>query len=172
MTDDRVRHAGPTDAEGIAQVHVATWHTTYRGLLPNDFIDVNTLERRTRFWQKVLTRDDRLALVVESRGRIVGFALSGATLTPDLGFAGELYALYVLRDQQRRGFGRLLFDASRSGLAAGGFPTMMLWVLADNPAAHFYKHLGGRFLASRIEEFGGARLEELAYGWRGRRRPA
>jgi len=42
---------------------------------------------------------------------------------------------------------------------------MYLWVLADNPAAGFYRHMGGRELRRKMLEIGGKALEEIAYGW-------
>jgi len=42
---------------------------------------------------------------------------------------------------------------------------MLLWVLAQNPATSFYKHLGAIELAQKQIEIGGASLQELALGW-------
>jgi len=43
-----IRAALPTDAQGIAQVHVRSWQQAYRELLPSDFLDSlsATLPRR------------------------------------------------------------------------------------------------------------------------------
>jgi hypothetical protein len=34
----RVREANPTDAAAIAKVHVDSWRTTYKSIVPDDFL--------------------------------------------------------------------------------------------------------------------------------------
>jgi hypothetical protein len=53
-------------------------------------------------------------------------------------------------------------------LADGGGTSLLAWVLAsNNPSRRFYEAVGGKMLGSRKIEIGGARLEEVAYGWLG-----
>jgi ribosomal protein S18 acetylase RimI-like enzyme len=60
-----------------------------------------------------------------------------------VGVDGELMALYVLESQHGNGFGRRLTVVMARRLADNGRTGMMVWVLADNPAPHFYERLGG-----------------------------
>ena len=46
-----------------------------------------------------------------------------------------------------------------------GNSAVVVWVLAANPARFFYEASGGRKVAERIENFAGAELAELAFGW-------
>ena len=41
--------AGPADAEALAQVHVTSWHETYRGLLPDAYLARMSQESHHRF---------------------------------------------------------------------------------------------------------------------------
>ena len=45
-----VRQAEIGDAAAIARVHVASWRTTYRGLLPDEFLDSLDEGRYTERW--------------------------------------------------------------------------------------------------------------------------
>ena len=55
------------------------------------------------------------------------------------GFAGELYALYVLEGAQRQGHGRALVRTVAGALHEMELPDMIVWVLRDNAGArHFY----------------------------------
>ncbi len=162
-----VRAAAPADVPALAEVHVASWRSTYQGLLPSTYLEASTIPRRCSFWQQMLVRPDRISLVAEDRQAVVGLALAGPTITPELGFEGELFALYLLPGHQRRGFGRALLEASRAALYAQGCRRMMLWVLAGNSARHFYRRMGGRLIAERTEDFAGQPLAELAFGWDG-----
>lgn len=41
-----IRPAHEGDAQGIAHVHTESWKTTYRGIVPDDFLDHLTIESR------------------------------------------------------------------------------------------------------------------------------
>jgi ribosomal protein S18 acetylase RimI-like enzyme len=180
-TRDRpvVREARPTDAAGIARVHVDTWRTTYRGVVPDDHLDALSYEERERYWAGAL---ERLAAAGEAGatgkprasglfvaeapgGEVVGFAACGREATGDPQYPGELYAIYVLDAWQGHGLGRRLARAVADRLAAAGLRAMLVWVLADNPMRRFYEALGGRLLRERKIEIGGVALDEVAYGW-------
>jgi ribosomal protein S18 acetylase RimI-like enzyme len=162
-----VRPAELDDAEGIAQVHVATWRSAYRGLLPEDFLaslsEANYAER----WKRVIGEGLSRVYVVDEDEGIAGFASGGRERAGEMGYAGELYALYVLEGAQRRGHGRELVRAVAGALREMALPDMIVWVLRDNPTARrFYERLGGRYVRSQPITIGTATLEEVSYGWR------
>ncbi len=80
-------------------------------------------------------------------------------------YQGELYAIYVRQEVHRRGLGRRLTKALVQQLTDRHLSSMMLWVLASNPASRFYEALGGKVIRQRQDQIGGASYEELAYGW-------
>lgn len=43
----KIRRAKLDDAQGIAKVHVNSWRTTYKDIIPNDFLDNLSVEQRT-----------------------------------------------------------------------------------------------------------------------------
>jgi hypothetical protein len=47
--------------------------------------------------------------------------------------------------------------------------SLLVWVLADNPARKFYEALGGQYVYDKQVSIGNARLVEVAYGWRNAR---
>ncbi len=174
-----VREARPADVPGIARVHVDTWRTTYRGIVPDDYLDALSYEARERFWTRAL---ERLAAAGEAGatgnphpgglfvaeapgGEVVGFASCGREATGDPQYPGELYAIYVLDAWQGQGLGRRLARAVADRLAAAGLYSMLVWVLADNPMRRFYEALGDRLLREKKVEIGGVALVEVAYGW-------
>jgi len=42
-----IRKAKLDDATGIAKVHVDSWRTTYKGIIPDDFLNNLSYEQRT-----------------------------------------------------------------------------------------------------------------------------
>lgn len=167
-----IRRAALPDAAGIARVHVDAWRETYRGIVPDDHLAQLSIERREAMWRNYLAKPavadsgwGDSSWVAEDAGRIVGFVNAGKTRSPELPFAGELYAIYLLKAFQGQGIGAGLFARSAQDLIAAGQRTAMLWVLADNPTVNFYRHMGGRPASEKTETIGGAPLLELALGY-------
>lgn len=172
LLEGQIREATVGDAGAIARVHVAAWRENYRGLVPDTVLNSLSPERRAFEWADRLKRDDdETVLVAEDEGgHVVGFGACGPQRPDGLPYEGEFYALYVLRQAQRRGFGRRLMRAMSARLAEGGHGTATLWVLRENLAARqFYATLGGKRLgdagAERVQARPGYRLNQVAYGW-------
>jgi GNAT superfamily N-acetyltransferase len=162
-----IREATPEDAPGIATVHVESWRTTYRELLPADFLADLSVERRAAYWAEFLRRPDRDSsmLVAEEAGRIVGFVVAGPERTGTPNYRGEVYAIYLLESHQRRGIGAALLRAAVAWLRSSGYNSMLIWVLAGNPSRGFYAAMGGQPVATQPITIGDTTLEEVAYGW-------
>src|SRR5712671_4158526 len=98
-----IRPATKDDAAEIARVHVATWRSAYRGLLPDDFLASLSEAHYTDRWRRVIGDGSNRVFVVEGPDGVDGFASGGRERAGETGYAGELYALYVLEEAQRRG---------------------------------------------------------------------
>lgn len=166
-----VRPALPADAQAIASVYVASWRTTYPGLLPDWFLaSLDVVEYTTRWWNVLTDPFERSSvLVVEEAGAIVGFASCGRERDRDPRYEGELYAIYLLLEAQGRGRGRALVQAAASALAGRGMASMVVWVLRDNARARaFYERLGGAYLGERRLDLGPdvfVDVMEVSYVW-------
>ena len=162
-----VRAAGIDDAAAIARVHVVTWRSAYRGLLPADFLDALSEERYEERWRRTIDDGNSAVFVGEDDHGVVAFASGGRERAGEDGFGGELYAIYVLPDAQGRGHGRGLVRAVAAGLGKMGLTDMIVWVLHDNSSARgFYERLGGVYVREQPITIGSAALREVSYGWR------
>ena len=161
-----LRPATPEDAAAIAHIHVRTWQATYPGIVPQPYLDALEEAAFTAGWQGRLPPAASVAiLLAELDGNPVGFASGGPLRDLLAPYTGELYALYLLPHAQRHGLGRRLVLTIADLLREQGHTHMLLWVLRDNPAAAFYRHLGGTLVTEKTIEIGGAHLPELAFGW-------
>ncbi|HKW72804.1 MAG TPA: GNAT family N-acetyltransferase [Candidatus Dormibacteraeota bacterium] len=162
-----VRVATRADATAIAHVHVATWRSAYRDVLPADFLTSLSESQYEERWTRTLGDPATRIYVAESASGIVGFASAGPERAGETGFAGELYAIYVLQEAQGHGHGRRLVSAAVGGLRELGLADMIVWVLRDNaPARKFYERLGGKYVRVQQITIGSSLLYEVAYGWR------
>ncbi|MEH1906318.1 GNAT family N-acetyltransferase [Nostoc sp.] len=163
-----IREANLADASAIAKVHVDGWRTTYSNLMPAKFLaDLSYKERETK-WVKILSNiaQDNFTYIAEDEiGQIVGFASGGKERTGDRLYQGELYAIYILEKYQRQGLGHRLVSSVATRLLQSDISSMLVWVLADNPAVDFYQSLGGQQVNEKQIEIGTVQLVEVAYGW-------
>lgn len=167
-----IREAKPSDALGIARVRVDSWRTTYRGIIAQEYLDALSYKAKEEQWAGILTDAEsegtegkRFTLVAEEENKVIGFASGGEERSGDQVYRGELYAIYLLREWQRKGIGRLLFEKSVQILIRDGFDSILVWVLSKNPSRSFYESLGGALVRTRPITIGGTVFEEAAYGW-------
>ena len=169
MKSIRIREAKPDDAGAIAGVHVASWRTTYPGIVPDAYLAGIDVREREGRWRSILdSASQTFTLVAETEvGELVGFAGGGRERSGDKVYRGELQALYLLESYQRRGIGQQLFEAVTARLDEAGMVSMMVWVASENaPARRFYEKLGVELVCDQDIAIGGESLSEVAYGWR------
>jgi ribosomal protein S18 acetylase RimI-like enzyme len=159
-----IRDAILADAVGLAEIHVRSWQAVYVGLFPDDFLAGLSVERRAEGWRQFISMssDQRVGLVVEEEGRVVGFSRLGCADDPTI---GEVYAIYLDPDYWHRGLGRSLMDESETRLKGMGFQEAVLWVLERNDLARrFYQAAGWHADGGiKIEPIGGIDANEVRY---------
>jgi GNAT superfamily N-acetyltransferase len=163
-----IRLARLDDVYAIAEVHVASWRTTYKGIFPDTLLDSLSVEKRAQSWSEMLATPEPSSVTLvacDVAGGIVGFISGGAGRTGRLGYDGELCVIYLLQHAQGQGLEKLLVQQFVSELGARGFTSMAVWVLSANPFRKFYEALGAKIVAQQEIERGGQLFTETAYGW-------
>jgi GNAT superfamily N-acetyltransferase len=163
-----IRPATNADAAGIAQVRVDCWRTTYRGLIPDAYLDAMDVASSTQLWDRVLSAPPNTTsvYVADDGGETVGFAAGNELEEPRYALDAELSAAYVRRDRQRTGIGRRLVDAVARAQQANGAHGIIVWVVAGNKGARaFYERLGATLLVEQPFEWDGMPLVEAGYGF-------
>ncbi len=168
-----LRLATIKDSAKLAELHVAAWKETYRGIVPDEMLASLSVERRTTAWHKILGEpagsSSTVTHVMTVGPDFAGFASSGPQRSAEIeqiGYDGEISAVYVRRSFQKRGLGRWLMAAAAASLQDRGFEAASLWVLQDNlQARQFYEHLAGQIVGRREDVRETAVLVEVAFGW-------
>jgi len=165
-----LRRASLHDALGIARVHVWSWQSAYRGLLPQDYLDTLTPARRRPGWERIIRDADwprSGTIAAEAHGPIIGFVDITPTRDSDSDptSVGELTSIYVLPTLWGKGIGRQLMATAVNIMTDAGFDQATLWVLHTNlRARHFYDTAKWRLDgATREEEIGGVPINEVRY---------
>lgn len=173
MHDDyKIKPAAPEDVYKIARVHVDCWKTTYRGIVPDEKLDLMSYEKSAENWKNYFLRDskdpcNKIFLLV-SRDTTVGFCAGGKVRKSSkrtAGYKGEIKAVYILKEHQRKGFGRKFISVFEELFQKNGIFSYIIWVLKDNSSKEFYKKLGGKLLTTKTYEIGGKKLKGLCYGY-------
>jgi GNAT superfamily N-acetyltransferase len=164
----RLRRATVEDAAGIAQVHAYGWQRAHEGLAPPEYIAAKSSWGREGFWRGELEVEaaDRTPWVAELDGQIVGFAIGGLGRDDDAGpETGEIYQLFVTPECWGSGIRTNLLEHVVRDLREHDFARVVFWVLAaDETMRAFAEHRGMKPDGStRIEESGGAQVEEVRY---------
>jgi GNAT superfamily N-acetyltransferase len=153
-----IRKAVPEDAAGIAHVHINSWKTTYKGIVSDDYLDaLNVQERRGR-WEDILDGPHQTYVCALQTGGIAGFVSIGRER--DKIYDGELYAIYLLKENQRSGIGSGLFRFAMAELKAQGHSNMLVWVLKENPSKHFYYSFSPEIVKEQKISIGGKEYDE------------
>ncbi|MEM9483462.1 MAG: GNAT family N-acetyltransferase [Cyanobacteria bacterium P01_F01_bin.116] len=164
-----VREAAHSDVPAISRVHIDTWRTTYGGIVPDKHLENLSYERRAKGWNQIFNRapeDGNFTYIAEDEsGEIIGFANGGLERTGNPLYKGELMAIYIRQSHQRKGIGRDLMQVVAERLEQLDINSMLVWVLADNPACQFYAALGGKPVHKKEISISGTSLIEIAYGW-------
>jgi len=101
----QIREAKINDAEGIAKVHVDSWRTTYKGIIPEEFLTNLSYKQRNELWIKNIGRTDNFVIVAENKeGEIIGFADCWKRETNTVPNSSDLTSIYILKEYQGIGF--------------------------------------------------------------------
>lgn len=141
-----IRLATIQDAAAVAEVHVRTWQSAYRGLLPDHALNSMMPEQRRPMWERLLAADPGSGSVIVAvrDDKVAGFASFGPADNAVAAISVfELYALYVDPAAQRQGIGRQLLHEAEGAMRRAGSTHGQLWVLDGNEPAHrFYRSHG------------------------------
>jgi L-amino acid N-acyltransferase YncA len=160
-----IRRARTGDSPGIAAVHVATWRSTYPGVLPDAYLAKLSEARLIPQYDRAIRSGAGLHVVCDAHTtRIYGFCSARKASAGALA-EGEVETLYVLDDYRERGYGKQLLQAAGRYLQVLGCRSAFAWVLRDNPSAFFYEHLGAKRVAASTTSVGGCLIPQNAYAW-------
>lgn len=144
---------------------MAAWLATYRGVMPDEFLDAMDPEQSERWREVLATLPDDQAVAVADLGdaTLAGFASIGPDREGEP--VGELFAINCHPGWFRRGVGQALLDWAERELARLGHRRAVLWVVDSNERARrFYErngwHADGR---ARVDQIGGGPVSEVRY---------
>jgi GNAT superfamily N-acetyltransferase len=162
-----IRKGRTADVFAIGRLLVETWRASFRGLIADSFLDaMSPAEQAVRHMGRRSAGGVQYLVATEpDAGKIVGFANFGPARGVAAAGIGEIYALYILPDYQRRGIGAALVRGAARAMQADGAVSLSIWVLSANPNRAFYERLGGEYARAGSVSVGGVNHRQVAYLW-------
>lgn len=161
----QVRPATLRDAKSIAEIHVSTWQAAYNGLIPDDHLKAQTVEKRLALWRDAIQFSEPQVVVALDGAAIVGFAGYDRSRDPKTKpTTGEIWAMYAAPDYWGDGVGLALWDACREGLIEEGCTEVTLWALLRNDRALRFYDLAGfkrELNTAKTVVMGNGKVEEI-----------
>ncbi|MGE6629802.1 N-acetyltransferase family protein [Bacillus sp. NPDC077027] len=158
-----IRQAQPSDIQKIAEVHVESWKSTYRGIISQAYLDDLTVDEQIEKWEE---RSLYGTFVAEDEEGVFGFASFGKQRDQQFAhYDAELYAIYLIEGKQKTGAGTALIATGIDYLIEEGFSHMLLWVFDRNSAVQFYQKLQPNVVATSQFELAGDKHDETCFGW-------
>lgn len=163
-----IRVAAAADAAAIAALHAASWRSSYRGILSDDYLATEVDAERLANWQRRFSTPPagQRVFLAEDDGP-AGFLCAVDQFDPEWGCLVD--NLHVGAERKGRGIGRMLMAAAAAWLIeTAPERSMHLWVLQPNVDAQaFYRRLGGELAGEAIRHLpGGAAVPGYRFVWR------
>lgn len=144
MSQIEVRWANYNDWKELGSVHSDSYRSAYKGIIPDDFLENFTAEKRQEYFQKVLSEGKEKIAIMFVDKKAIGFIIIGKCRDEDLDATyGEIWGIYLLKEYWGKGFGKRLINWGIDRIKENGYFRTALWVLKENEnARRFYEHLG------------------------------
>lgn len=147
-----IRKRTKEDCKGIAHVVTIAWNETYKGIVPEWFLEElkNNEEERIKKSCNEFDENNNNQFVLEVDGKIAGFVNFGISKDEEYQDCGEIFALYIMKKYKGNGFGRQLVEEAKKELKKIGYNKMIIACLKGNPSNDFYTHIGGVYVKDGI----------------------
>jgi ribosomal protein S18 acetylase RimI-like enzyme len=165
--DRVIRPARPSDVERLGAIHVLAWQATYRGVMPDAFLDGLDADDRAGMWRRFLEAEpegQHLDVVLDAARNVAGFSSYGPANDGEAG-TGELYAINLDPAAWGHGLGGALLDHVAGRLRDHDFGEAVLWVEPSNARARamYERHGWTPDGAARRATVMGATVDEVRY---------
>ncbi|GAA1371138.1 GNAT family N-acetyltransferase [Catellatospora chokoriensis] len=158
------------DAGALAIVHVRSWQATYRGQVPQNYLDGLDPAQRKQGWEQWIRSDQPpwgTTVLEHDTDGVVGLINVAPSRDSDTDplTVGEVIAVYLLPEHWGHGGGRVLMNDGRRRMADAGCRDAVLWVLETNHRARrFYEADGWQADGSiKTDDSRGFPMREIRY---------
>ena len=163
----QIRQAKAEDAAGIAKVHVDSWRSTYKDIMPAEFLRSLSYGKRTDLWKNnIAVKEDYVVVAVTDEGTILGFGTASKRATNTVEKSGDLTSIYLLEEYKGQGIGKMLLKELFLHFKQLDYERIFVEVLEANETKYFYEYYGAELIKTVDIKIEGNILKELIYEWK------
>ena len=142
-----IRLATMADCKELSKLKLEVWNTTYRGIYPEDKFTNYNFEMNEGKFKNLVEHPSIDLYVVEEGNRLIGYMDYGTPIRPFENYEQEIGLMYVLKDYQRQGIGKELFQLAAENMKQNGYHEFFVSCNKYNtPANCFYEAMGGKVI--------------------------
>ena len=145
-----IRKRKVEDSNELAHSIALVWNTTYKGIVDDAFLKElidNENESAERLRNNINEQPDYYILTLQNK--IIGWIYY--TLDSNkYENAAEIHSLYILKEYQGNGYGKLLYNYTVKNIKKKGIKKLIIGCLDGNSSNNFYKHLGGKYIGNHL----------------------
>lgn len=125
----------------IVEIAEKTWHATYSEILSPEQLEymLQTIYGTLALTSVIRDGSQRFLILKDNHG-LQGFVSYGKR--PEDPEIWKVHKLYVLPENQGKGYGTVLIEEVKKRMQENGIGTLDLNVNRHNPAQHFYRKIG------------------------------
>lgn len=158
-----IRRMTEDDLREVDALYVAAWKAGYKGLLPQNYLDM--------LKSKIVDRSpksyffDEGSFVIVDGGRIAAHVHARPAAEEEMSGWGEIHTMYALPEFWGKGYAGELFEYAVNWLREKEFKKIYLYVLKGNDrASNFYKKHGFNPTGDKIYcDVGGTTVMDIRY---------
>ena len=147
------RKATVEDCYSIAELKGIVWNTTYKGIYSDETLSGYDVKKNEQILQNIVNNSEIEIYVATDNDIIVGFMTCGKPYKPFRQYEQEVGLLYILKEYQKRGIGKVFFEIARKQVKEAGYDEFMVAVNSQNVnAIQFYLAMGGKIIFSEEKQ--------------------
>ena len=160
-----IRLADKNDMQAVGKIYIDSRRTTYKHILPSDYLESRTYSYAEEKWTKFLSESDCFIFVaLDETAAVLAFA--ACKLHTEMDNCGLLDSLHVAQDYKSQGIGKRLIYSAANLLRQNRINRMMICVLVGNEdALHIYQHLGAKHFRDFVDYIDGIPVNSVALLW-------
>ncbi len=145
-----IRRRKIEDSDELAHCIAIVWNTTYKGIVDDEFLTgLLDNERQSAQRLKNNINEQPYYYVLLLQNKIIGWVYF--TLDSDkYENAAEIHSLYILKEYQGNGYGKLLYNYVIEILLKKKIKKLIIGCLDGNSSNEFYKYLGGKYIGNHF----------------------
>ncbi len=149
----------------IAFVQVMSWKTAYIGIIPDDYLEKLTVEKKAEFISKIISKRIAEYYLMYDEDKPIGVFVYCKSLDKDTNDeTAEVSAIYFLPEYWGKGLGTKFLNFGLGEIKSTGYKKVTLWVLEKNECARkFYEKNGFIYDGARDEIVIGKPLNKMRY---------